>query len=115
VTSGSCFSSQIGKSAPIVKYGDLAGGVIGAQETEVVRNLPSSPRQTGWKFNHAAQPAICQLGLLRVGTTARASRVQAERAINSRRRGMRAVETPSTLKPSTPMMMTRGPCHPPAG
>jgi hypothetical protein len=24
---------------------------------------------------------------------------------------MRAVATPSTLKPSTPMMMTRGPCQ----
>src|SRR5580658_1092716 len=59
--------------------------------------------------------AEAQLGLLSVGRTARASRVQAERAINSRRRGTRAVATPSTLSPSTPMTMTRGPCQEPAG
>jgi hypothetical protein len=59
--------------------------------------------------------AEAQFGLLRVGRTARASRVQAERAINSRRRGTRAVETPSTLSPSTPMTMTRGPRQAPAG
>src|ERR1017187_8969 len=59
--------------------------------------------------------AEAQFGLLRVGRTPRASRVQAERAINSRRRGTRAVETPSMLSPSTPTMMTRGPRHEPAG
>src|ERR1022692_2292265 len=96
----------------------------------MVGNLPSSVRQTGWNSTmwrgepfdvmpccagEAPLIAEAQFGLLRVGRTPRASRVQAERAINSRRRGTRAVETPSILSPSTPTMMPRGPRHEPAG
>src|ERR1035438_4910119 len=96
----------------------------------MVGNLPSSVRQAGWNSTmrrrwpfevmpccagEAPLIAEAQLGLLRVGRTPRASRVQAERAISSRRRGMRAVATPSTLKTSTPTMMTRGPCQAPEG
>ena len=49
-----------------------------------------------------------QLGLLSVGITSRAARVQVPLSINLCRRGVEALSMPSTIRPSTPTTITRG-------
>jgi hypothetical protein len=55
-------------------------------------------------FGRAPFIADAQFGPLSVGITPRASSVHAEREMRPRSFGTRAVETPSTLSPSTPMI-----------